>query len=368
MTTFEQWMKSKRLSDSTILKYSGAINGVLSEWALTAGIITDSIPSISDSSQFEHVANSISKLPVFLDRNATGHTMYSNALKKYGQFLQENTNPGSKSVPSTIAQPKTYLFTWNPDKWEWVDLPQAVFEANAEGHFVDKWSCSNRNMTIGDRAFLIRLGVHPKGIMGSGVIISDPYENIHWDSKKAAKGEKTHYVDILFDVLSDLPVLTGDELTSNIKGKFKWFSQSSGIEIRGEIAKQLDELWSQATGTVFTTVEREDIPRVRTEGTKKSRLVTVYERNSEARDECLKHHGRTCQVCEFIFEKQYGKIGEKFIHVHHKVPVSAIGQAYKINPVKDLAPVCPNCHAMLHKKTPPYQIEELKAIMNALNC
>jgi 5-methylcytosine-specific restriction protein A len=31
------------------------------------------------------------------------------------------------------------------------------------------------------------------------------------------------------------------------------------------------------------------------------------------------------------------------------VPISTIGKEYLLDPVKDLVPVCPNCHAMLHR-------------------
>ena len=34
--------------------------------------------------------------------------------------------------------------------------------------------------------------------------------------------------------------------------------------------------------------------------------------------------------------------------------------AVEVDPVKDLRPVCPNCHAMLHKQTPALNIEKLK--------
>jgi 5-methylcytosine-specific restriction enzyme A len=55
-----------------------------------------------------------------------------------------------------------------------------------------------------------------------------------------------------------------------------------------------------------------------------------------------------------------GDIGKGFIHVHHLTQLSDIGQGYEVDPVKDLRPVCPNCHAMLHKKNPPYTIDEIK--------
>jgi len=68
-------------------------------------------------------------------------------------------------------------------------------------------------------------------------------------------------------------------------------------------------------------------------------------------------------VCEFNFEAAYGEIGSGFIHVHHLTKLSDIRQGYEVNPVDDLRPVCPNCHAMLHKRNPPYTIDELKLRM-----
>lgn len=93
-------------------------------------------------------------------------------------------------------------------------------------------------------------------------------------------------------------------------------------------------------------------------------LVTVkankYERNQKARRECVAKKGYQCSVCGRDFEATYGEIGKNFIHVHHLTPISTIGKEYELNVDTDLVPVCPNCHYMLHRKDPPYTIEELK--------
>lgn len=96
------------------------------------------------------------------------------------------------------------------------------------------------------------------------------------------------------------------------------------------------------------------------EGGLKVIKVNKYERDPDARKKCIGHYDRMCQVCGFDFEAKYGVIGEGFIHVHHIVPISAIGKQYEVDPIKDMRPVCPNCHAMLHKRTPPFTLEELK--------
>ncbi len=86
------------------------------------------------------------------------------------------------------------------------------------------------------------------------------------------------------------------------------------------------------------------------EGIKKQVAVNKYERSSVARAKCIEVHGCVCKVCDFDFKNMYGHIGEGFIHVHHILPLHSIGCNYKINYETDLIPVCPNCHAMLHRK------------------
>jgi predicted HNH restriction endonuclease len=102
------------------------------------------------------------------------------------------------------------------------------------------------------------------------------------------------------------------------------------------------------------------------EGAKKQITVNSYERNPDARKKCIDHFGAICSVCDFNFEKIYGGIGEGFIHVHHLVEIhTKKGEEYKVDPIKDLIPVCPNCHAMLHKrKKHAYSIDELRGIIS----
>lgn len=89
--------------------------------------------------------------------------------------------------------------------------------------------------------------------------------------------------------------------------------------------------------------------------------VNAYERNPQARQRCLKRYGFACRVCEMSFNQQYGEIGDGFIHVHHLRPLSTIGEDYAVDPIEDLCPICPNCHAMLHSQNPPLSIDDLKA-------
>lgn len=104
------------------------------------------------------------------------------------------------------------------------------------------------------------------------------------------------------------------------------------------------------------------------EGAQVLTLSQKYERNPINRRLCLINKGYKCTVCGFDFEKSYGTIGKNFIEVHHSLPVSMMEENHIVDPIKELFPLCPNCHAMIHKKTPPYTLDELRQIMeNAKN-
>jgi hypothetical protein len=99
------------------------------------------------------------------------------------------------------------------------------------------------------------------------------------------------------------------------------------------------------------------------EGATRQVTVNAYERSGRARAACLAHYGAICQVCDLNFAKRYGKLGDGFIHVHHLRQLAEIGNEYRVDPINDLLPVCPNCHAMLHQNTPPLKVDALRRLM-----
>lgn len=106
-----------------------------------------------------------------------------------------------------------------------------------------------------------------------------------------------------------------------------------------------------------------DKPDEYTEGEAESVASAKYERNPAARAACLAYHGTACAVCGMDFEKAYGPDFAGKIEVHHIVPISQIGESYVVDPIRDLVPVCPNCHTALHsKKDGVYSVQELKQI------
>ena len=100
------------------------------------------------------------------------------------------------------------------------------------------------------------------------------------------------------------------------------------------------------------------------EGAKQTVQVNRYERNPEARAKCLEIHGIRCEICKMSFAETYGTFAKDFIHVHHITPLHQISENYEVNPETDLMPVCPNCHAMLHRQENgiPITVERLKLL------
>ena len=154
------------------------------------------------------------------------------------------------------------------------------------------------------------------------------------------------------------------EEISAIEPEFKGFSQ-----VKQKINYQYIGVIQELIKIKQTPLFPEEIPIGEavgySEGTKYQITVNAYERNEKARQECINYHGAVCVICEFDFEKVYGEIGKGFIHVHHIVPLHTTGKDYAVDSKKDLIPVCPNCHAMLHRKVDAryITIEELKNLL-----
>ena len=122
--------------------------------------------------------------------------------------------------------------------------------------------------------------------------------------------------------------------------------------------------WAREQSQAFF-VSPEELPTTEefTEGNAQLVPVNIFERSVKARSACLQHYGVVCAVCGFDFEKIYGELGREFIHVHHITPLAKIGKEYTVDPIKDLRPICPNCHAMLHKRTPALTVSRLKELI-----
>lgn len=120
-------------------------------------------------------------------------------------------------------------------------------------------------------------------------------------------------------------------------------------------------LFGSDTGELVTDSGRPS--RLLREGKVVQVFVNAYERDPRARLMCLHHYGYQCVLCGFDFVRAYGPAAAGIINVHHLVPLSEIGREYDVDPIRDMRPVCPNCHAVIHARRPPYSMRQVKAFL-----
>ncbi len=105
------------------------------------------------------------------------------------------------------------------------------------------------------------------------------------------------------------------------------------------------------------------------EGAERQITRNVRERDPKARAACIEHYRQRdggslrCLICRMDFEETYGPLGAGFIHVHHLDPLAESGGVREVSPEHDLVLVCPNCHAMLHRQSPPLMASKLVGLM-----
>lgn len=142
-----------------------------------------------------------------------------------------------------------------------------------------------------------------------------------------------------------------------------------GFEDRQEISNGKTAIkFEVLLATDKSTIGAEGIPDVAEKlpefAKRKTLIVNKWERDLSKRQACVEHFGYSCQICGFSFEEVYGEIGRDFCHVHHIEPLGEVGGEKNIDPIKDLIPLCANCHAVIHRQTPALSPDEVKRFIS----
>lgn len=138
-------------------------------------------------------------------------------------------------------------------------------------------------------------------------------------------------------------------------------------ELNTKIEKLINDFEIELSKCIKEEIEEIDEGAL-TEGDLIRFLSTKYERNPKARKACLDYYGYKCKICNFDFASKYGNNFKNIIEVHHIVPLNSIKESYVVNPVKDLIPICPNCHTIIHsKKDGVYSPDEVKELIEKTN-
>lgn len=139
---------------------------------------------------------------------------------------------------------ETYLFAWNPKLWDWPQLARDRRRLARQGFLDTAWSSGRaRRIEPGSRAYLVRLGVEPRGLFGSGTVMTAPVECRHWRADKAAAGAVTGRVQLRLDALHALPIVSLADLAQPPFAGYRWSVRQSGTRVPAPLAEALDALW-----------------------------------------------------------------------------------------------------------------------------
>lgn len=147
----------------------------------------------------------------------------------------------------------THLLVWNPDRWNWRELPDLLHGFMHGRPVIARWSCgSNRRVRAGDRFFLMRINRFPSGIFASGWITRGSHELADLAAQDTGRRGRGLFAEVRFDVLTDpdfeMP-LTRRELSRGLLGRFRWEQSHSGRTLPDKISEQLEAAWADHFGT-----------------------------------------------------------------------------------------------------------------------
>lgn len=148
---------------------------------------------------------------------------------------------------------------------------------------------------------------------------------------------------------------------ARIRGRFRvWHETGDLVILPDEYAYTTPENLISSREELRRDEGDDNTSIVYTEGRASSYKATRYERSEAAREACIAHYGPQCAVCNLDFGTRYGEAFWGYIHVHHLTPVADVNGEYTVDPVEDLRPVCPNCHAVIHQQSPPFTISKVR--------
>ena len=260
----------------------------------------------------------------------------------------------------------TYLLVWNPKRWNWLNDNIDREAVEREGALFIEWACRSKHVQPGDRVFLIKLGMPPKGIFASGFAASAPKIGPHYMPERAARGDLRQFIDVRLDTLLDpaQAILARERLSHGVLRKMHWDSQTSGVRIPDDVATALEHTWATYTRERRVIDSTPELMVV--EGLGREATVYLRGRSRKLRDEALRAANGICTTCGVDYSQLLQGKGVRVLQVHHKNQLAA-SRTPRVTRVSDLAVVCANCHALIHmdpKQAVP--VDQLRDLLQAV--
>lgn len=216
---FKKHLRDRNHPANTISSYVSAINKA-------SHYSGQDIWFISDTNRLKQLIAEFDKGGSLQDIGHKNHNQVISALRLWTEYV---------ASLSIVSIAKTYLLTWNP-----VNFNEGG-DSGVQPGIIARWSCHSRKPKIGDRVYLIRLGSEPRGIITSGIVTRESFEDSDW--RDATKTR--HYIEFLPDDTQArmLPMPILEQLKAEANVAFKWSAQSSGVEIPANLAVLVNAAW-----------------------------------------------------------------------------------------------------------------------------
>lgn len=223
---YREYLLARPMTANTVNSYCSGINHL----KLHSG---QDLWTITDLGQLDTLLADYGLGGQLAEVGSHGNGTARNALRQWRDYVESET-----STAELETQPATYLLTWNPDNYQ--DGGNAGVKVGKS----ERWTCSSTKPQQGDRVYLIRLGVDPKGMVARGTVTEGSFEDADWrDPSKTRRYIRFRADETRPDCASGLlPMVLLEQIS---EGSFKWSAQSSGISIPPALAKQLDKVWEE---------------------------------------------------------------------------------------------------------------------------
>ncbi len=267
------------------------------------------------------------------------------------------------------------ILVWKLDRRDGWNYAAAVEHVSETGQFLTEWTVAGPDqMPAGTEVWLWLQARTRCGLLGHGTLVSGA---LHREPEAAGETElgtpgagggslhtDTRHIAVAFDAL----IPSGDELPlalfEDVEPDIPWVAPTRPVTILDPLLEaKIRTVW-RGYGPSRPSSPGHLIPGSYPEQATRRVQVNRFESSPEAQRICIAHHGTSCAACGLSFESTYGGAAAGFIEVHHLVPPELLGSDYQLDPVADLVPLCPNCHAMAHLGVAtPLTVAELRHLI-----
>lgn len=260
-------------------------------------------------------------------------------------------------LADTIGEPTRYRCQGSPGQGRWAAIPWlAVFDllvTDSAQHGYYPVVLFRRDMSgvylgliqgvteaetkyKGESVDALRVRAEDFRLQLSGAPANFPETKIDLRSEPGDHRARLYEAGIICAALYEVDSLPSElELVAELKhlmGLYGVLTYNESIPI-GNSSKESDET---------AEMNIEDLTRLR--------YHKRIERNAMLVKEVKRRQGSRCRACSLDFSEVYGPLGQGYIEAHHLTPVYQLkGQRLHLDPERDFAVLCANCHAMIHR-------------------